>query len=73
MTPIESPYDVRFLTLVDVAISALEELALVTDSEPSQLLAEYLYKSNKQIHELGEQPIANKLMNSYPLLNEAIV
>ena len=72
MKPIESLYDTRFVTLISVVIQSLEELALLTDHDPNTLLAEYLYKSNKELHEIGEHPVVCKFLDHYPLLNEAI-
>ena len=72
MTPIESPYDIRFLTLVNVAMEALQELAVLKDEDPDKLLSDLLYTSTKTIHEKGEEIVANKLLNHYPMLNEAI-
>lgn len=72
MTPIESPYDTRFLTLVSVAMCVLEDMALNVDADPQLLLAEYLFVCNKQIAEKGTEGIANRLLQNYPILNEAI-
>lgn len=72
MTPIESHYDVRWLTLCGVTMEVIEELALLADKDPDLILAETLYRINKRIHELGEEPVANKLLSSYPILNDAI-
>ncbi len=72
MTPIESKHDVRLMTLIGVAINSIESLALATDVNPEQLLAEYLYISNKMIHEHGEEVYLERLSHNYPLLKEAI-
>ncbi len=72
MTPIESQFDVRLVTLIGVAINTLESLALATNVSPEQLLAEYLYISNKMVHEHGEEAYLEKLNHNYPLLKEAI-
>lgn len=73
MTPIESPYDVRFLTLVNVALESIEELALLQDKDPQLILAEALYISEKRIHERGGDCVATKLLSAYPILSDAIV
>lgn len=72
MTPIESPYDVRLTTLFNVAMDAIESLALHVNKDPEQLLSESLYRSTRRVHEMGEESIANKLLNCYPLLAEAV-
>lgn len=72
MSPIKSVYDVRLLTILSITMDVIEQLTLLTDTNSDTILAEALYRSNKQIHEIGEQPIANKLMSSYPILTEAL-
>lgn len=72
MTPIESPYDTRFVILIGLAMCALEDMALNVDADPQLLLAEYLFVCNKQIAEKGTEGIANRLLQNYPILNEAI-
>lgn len=72
MTPIESRHDVRLVTLIDVAIAALETLALELGIDPDRLLAEYLYLSNKKILQTGEEGTLDKLTRLYPLLEEAL-
>lgn len=72
MTPIESIYDVRLATLIGVAMSAIESLALAKNTNPEQILAETLFLTNKQVHESGEEAFLMKLTNNYPLLEEAI-
>lgn len=72
MTPIKSIYDLRLLTLVGVAMMAIEELALEINKNPEQLLSDYLYLTTKRIHEKGEQPYMDRLQSSYALLEEAI-
>lgn len=72
MTPIDSMEDLRLLTLIGVAMEAIEELALIQNIEPELLLAELLFKANKELLEQGTQPMSNKLLNCYPVLNQAI-
>lgn len=72
MTPIESRYDVRLLTLMGVAISSFETLALELDVDADKLLAESLYLTTKRIHEVGEEMYISKLESNYPLLAKAI-
>ena len=72
MTPMESPYDVRLVTLIGLAINAVETLALEQDKNPDQLIAELLYITNKRLHETGEEDYLRKLFSFYPILSEAI-
>ena len=72
MTPIESRYDLRLVTLVAVAMEAIENLAMEFNVNPEQLTAEYLFICNKKIHEQGEEGYLNKLFNCYPILDEVI-
>lgn len=72
MTPIESREDLRLATLIGVAINAIESLALEYNTNPEQLLAEYLYITNKTVHEVGHESYLNKLWNNYQILDEAI-
>ena len=72
MTPIESREDIRLATLIGVAINAIESLSLATDVNPEQLLAEYLYLTNKRIHEIGHEGYLNKLWQQYHILDDAI-
>lgn len=72
MTPIASVYDVRLVTLIGVAINVIESLALATDVNAETILAEHLYLTNKQVHELGEQAYIDDLTDNYPLLQQAI-
>lgn len=72
MTPIESIYDVRLVTLIGVVVNSIETLALEMSVNPEQLLAEYLYLANKKLHETGEEEYMNKLQKFYPILDEAI-
>ncbi len=72
MTPIESPYDVRLVTLIGLAINAVETLALEQNKNPEQLVAELLYVTNKRLHEIGEEDYFKKLSSFYPILSEAI-
>jgi len=72
MTPIVSYDDVRLLTLIGVAIEAIEELALWSDVDPDKILAEKLYLTNKQVHEQGGDMFACKLATHYPILSKAI-
>jgi hypothetical protein len=72
MTPIESIYDVRLATLIGVAMSAIESLALAKNTDPERILAETLFLINKKVHERGEEEFLMKLNRNYPLLREAI-
>lgn len=72
MQPIDSKYDVRLVTLIGVAISAFESLALETDTNTDKLLADHLYLVSRYIHEVGEEMFLDKLERHYPLLQEAI-
>ena len=72
MTPIESKFDVRLVTLIGVAINTIESLALCADTDPEQILAESLYLSNKRISEVGEESYLMKLSKQYPILEQAI-
>ncbi len=65
MTPITSLYDVRLATLFGVTISVIETLALELDTNPEQLLAEYLYLTNRKLHEVGEEVYINKLTDHF--------
>lgn len=72
MTPIESLHDVRLVTLVGVAINAIETLAILKDKDPETILAEYLYLTNSYVNNVGEEVYIQKLQGHYPLLEEAI-
>ncbi|WP_319418866.1 hypothetical protein [Pleurocapsa sp. FMAR1] len=72
MTPIESPYDVRLVTLIGLAINAVETLALEQDRDPETIIAELLYVTNKRLHETGEKDYLRKLSSHYSILSEAI-
>lgn len=72
MTPIESKYDVRLITLFGTLINTVESLALATDTNPDTLLAEAMFLTNKRLHEIGEEMYLEKMERHYPLLIEAI-
>ena len=72
MTPIESLHDVRLVTLIGVAINAIETLAILQDKDPETILAEHLYLTNSYVTNVGEQVYLQKLHGHYPLLKEAI-
>ena len=72
MTPITSKYDVRLTTLLSLAINTIESLALQTDTDPEQILAEHLYLTTKRLHEVGEERYMDKLTRNYPMLEQAI-
>ena len=72
MTPIESKDDVRLVTLVGVAINVIEELAILTDVSPNEILAEYLYFTTLKQLELGTTQYMTKLATHYPILYRAI-
>ena len=72
MTPINSIYDVRLVTLFGTLINAIESLAIETDRDPDVLLAESLFLVNKRLHEVGEEMYLEKLKRHYPILQEAI-
>ena len=67
-----SPYDIRLVTLIGVAIDLAEELALYNGSTPSEWLASSLYVANKNVCQRGEELYINKLATDYPILKEAI-
>lgn len=71
-TPINSPEDVRLVTLIGVAINVIETYALESGNDPDSVLAKSLYLTNKRIHEIGTDCYLQKLTSHYPLLNEAI-
>ena len=72
MTPIESEYDTRLVTLVGVALETIQSLALRTNQDPDKILAESLYLANKRVNEIGEEVYLKTLQRNYPLLKEAI-
>ena len=72
MNPITSRYDVRLLVLIGLAIDAIESLAIEVDIEPDRILAEQLYLTTKQVHEIGGECYMTKLTTHYPLLEKAI-
>ena len=72
MKPIESRDDLRLATLIGVAINAIESLALEYNTNPEQLLAEYLYYTNKRVNEIGHEAYLHKLWRNYDILDEAI-
>lgn len=68
MTPIESQYDIRLVTLFGVTMNAFETLSLELNVNSDLLLAEALYLVTKQLHEIGEESFYEKLTKSYPIL-----
>ena len=72
MTPIESRYDLRLVTILGVAMEAIECIALETNSNPEQLIAEYLFLINKRVSTIGEEAFLNKLFNCYQILDEVL-
>lgn len=72
MTPIESRYDVRLAIILSFAMSAIESLALETDTDPELIAAQYLFINTKSILEYGEEKCLNKLMNNYPILDDVL-
>ena len=72
MNPINSKYDIRLTTLLGLAINVIESLALETNTDPEQILAEHLYITTKRLHEIGEEIYMDKLTRNYPMLEEAI-
>lgn len=72
MTPIESQYDTRLITLIGLAINVIESLAIAKNVNPEEILASHLYLANKYVHEVGEEVYLHKLTKDYPLLEEAI-
>ena len=71
-TPITSPEDIRLVTLIGVAINAIESLAIENDIDSDYILSKELYLTNKRIHEMGTNCYLEKLTSHYPLLKEAI-
>jgi hypothetical protein len=72
MTPICSEYDIRLVTLLGVVIDVIGEHALDTGQSPQELLAESLYRVNKQVYSVGEEQYIDRLHTCFPLLKEAI-
>ena len=72
MTPIESKDDIRLLTILGVAMDAIETMSLEFDTDPEQLLAEYLFLTTKRIHEQGTDCYRAKLWQHYPILGNVI-
>jgi hypothetical protein len=72
ISPIESAYDCRLVTLIGVVIELIEEMSLISDRDPNELLASNLYLCNKKLLSYGEEEYMNKLTETYPLLEEAI-
>ena len=72
MTPIESRYDLRLVTLLALAMDAIESLALEFNTNPEQLTAEYLFLITKKLHSQGEESYMNKMIDHYPILDEVI-
>lgn len=70
MTPINSQYDTRLVTLLHVTMDTIGELALMYQKDSDLILAERLYKASKKIGSYGEEPVINRLLNAYPLLSE---
>ena len=71
-SPIESVDGVRFVTLIGVAISVIESLALERDENPDKLFSDHLFLTNKYIHSIGVDVYIQKLASNYPMLAEAI-
>jgi hypothetical protein len=71
-TPIESVNDTRLVTLIGVAISVLESLALERDENPDKLLSDHLFLTNKYIHSIGGDAFVERMKSNYPMLEEAI-
>ncbi len=71
-TPINSIDDVRLVTLIGVAINVIEDYGLQNDIDPETVLAKYLYIANRQVLSAGTNCYLEKLIDHYPLLNEAI-
>lgn len=72
ISPIESIYDVRLVTLFDVLMGFAETVSLTTDCNAEQLVSDFLYLSTKKIHAQGEQNTLDKLLKCYPILIEAV-
>lgn len=71
-TPINSPDDTRLVTLIAVAMNAIETLALEQNIDPDFILSEQLFLTYKHISEMGADCYLQKLVNHYPLLAQAI-
>jgi hypothetical protein len=69
---VTSPEDIRLVTLIGIAISVIESLAIEKDVDPEFILSRELYLTNKRIHELGTDCYLEKLTDHYPLLKIAI-
>lgn len=70
--PITSQDDTRLVTLIGLAMSVIESLAIEEDNDPDAILARELYLTNKQVHEVGTHCYLEKLTSHYPLLREAL-
>jgi hypothetical protein len=73
MTPIETEDDLRLVTLIGVVIDLIGEQALMLNHSPETLLAESLYRVNKNVNVMGTERYINQLCTCYPLLREAII
>lgn len=71
-SPITSIDDVRLVSLIGVAINAIEALALEEDCDPETILGRELYLTNKYIGNMGTASYLEKLAHHYPLLKAAI-
>jgi hypothetical protein len=72
ITPIESIYDVRLVTLLNVLMGFAETVSLSTNCNAEQLISDSLYLTTKKIHEIGEQDVLDKMLRCYPILQEAL-
>lgn len=70
--PINSLDDTRLVTLIAVAMNAIETLALEQNIDPDFILSEQLFLTYKHISEMGADCYLQKLVNHYPLLAQAI-
>jgi hypothetical protein len=73
MTPIETEDDLRLVTLIGVVIDLIGEQSLMLNHSPETLLAESLYRVNKNVNVMGTERYINQLCTCYPLLREAII
>jgi hypothetical protein len=72
MTPIESIYDHRLLTLLNSLIDLSEDMAIKTGNDPSLILAESLLKNTRKILQGKEQNLLDKVRKFYPTLLESL-
>lgn len=71
-SPITSTEDIRLVTLIAIAMNTIEALALEQNIDPDFILSEQLFLTYKHISEMGSDCYLQKLVDHYPLLQQAI-